>query len=259
MELHLQDKKVLIPGGTSGIGLSCAEIFIREGARVMLGGRNAKRGTEALEHILGTQPDAGDRLCFVSGDVGVVDDCRRMVAQTLEQLGGLDIVVNSAGIAFNHQIQDVDEADFDRLMSINVKGTYFICKFAVHHFRAQGSGSIVNLSSDAGLQGNMELSAYCASKGAVTMMTKALAVDLAPYHIRVNCVCPGDIHTPMLEADLKQEKDPEGYLRRLTAPYPIGRLGQAEEVARVIVFLASEASPFTTGAAWPVDGGITAY
>ena len=140
-----------------------------------------------------------------------------------------------------------------------VKGTYFICKYAVQKFRAQGHGSIVNVSSDAGLQGNKKLSLYCASKGAITIMSKALAVDLAPHNIRVNCVCPGDIYTPMLDADLQRESDPDAYLQGLIGPYPVGRLGRAEEVARVIVFLASEASPFTTGAAWSVDGGITAY
>lgn len=258
MDLQLHNKAVLITGGTSGIGISSAEIFVQEGARVMISGRNAERGWQALQHIIRTYPDAGDRIRLVCGDVGVVEDCRHIVSQTLERLGGLDIVVNSAGLSFNHHIEDIDEADFDRFMNTNVKGTYFICKYAVQHFRDQGPGCIVNVSSDAGLQGNKELSAYCASKGAVTMMTKALAVDMAPHNIRVNCVCPGDIHTPMLEADLQREHDPAGYLQRLTAPYPIGRLGRAEEVARVIAFLASDASPFTTGAAWTVDGGITA-
>lgn len=259
MDLQLHDKVVLITGGTSGIGLSSAEIFLREGARVMISGRNSKRGKEALQHIIGNQPDADGRIAFTSGDVAIVRDCRRMVNHTLERFNGLDIVVNSAGIAFNHQIDDIDEAKFDLVMNTNVKGSYFICKYAVRQFRRQGHGNIVNVSSDAGLQGNKALSLYCASKGAVTIMSKALSVDLAPYNIRVNCVCPGDIHTPMLEADLKRERDQDAYLQSLIEPYPIGRLGHAEEVAKVIVFLASEASPFTTGAAWSVDGGITAY
>ena len=259
MDLQLHNKVVLITGGTSGIGLSSAEIFLQEGAWVMICGRSDQRGQEAKQHLLGTQPDAVERLQFVAGDVSVVRDCRHLVSHALEQFGGLDIVVNSAGIAFNHQIDDIDEVKFDRLMNTNVKGTYFICKYAVQQFRAQGHGNIVNVSSDAGLQGNKALSLYCASKGAVTIMSKALAVDLAPHNIRVNCVCPGDIHTPMLDADLQREGDPAAYLQGLIEPYPIGRLGRAEEVARVIVFLASEASPFTTGAAWSVDGGITAY
>src|SRR6056297_2776852 len=125
MDLQLQNKVVLITGGSSGIGFSTAEIFIQEGARVMISGRNAERGSEALHNIIRTQPDAGDRIRFVSGDVGMVDDCRRMVSQTLEQLGGLDIVVNSAGLSFNHHIEGIEEPDFDRLMNTNVKGTYF--------------------------------------------------------------------------------------------------------------------------------------
>ena len=259
MDLQLHDKVVLVTGGTSGIGLSSAEIFLQEGARVMISGRNSKRGKESLQHLLSTHPDAERRIQFISGDVAVVRDCQRMVNHTIEWFNGLDIVVNSAGITFNHQIDDIDEAKFDLVMNTNVKGTYFICKYAVQQFRSQGYGNIVNVSSDAGLQGNKELSLYCASKGAVTIMSKALSVDLAPYNIRVNCVCPGDIHTPMLEADLKRESDPNEYLQGLIEPYPIGRLGHVEEVSKVIVFLASDASPFTTGAAWSVDGGITAY
>ncbi len=259
MDLKLHNKVVLITGGTSGIGLSSAEIFLQEGARVMINGRHAQRGRDALQLLLSTQPDAAERVRLISGDVAAVSDCERIVRHTLDRFGGLDIVVNSAGIGFNHQIDDIDEADFDRLMNTNVKGSYFICQYAVKHFRAQGHGSIVNVSSDAGLQGNKRLSLYCASKGAVTIMSKALAVDLAPHNIRVNCVCPGDIHTPMLDADLQRESDPESVLQGLIEHYPVGRLGRAEEVARVIVFLSSEASPFTTGAAWSVDGGITAY
>jgi NAD(P)-dependent dehydrogenase (short-subunit alcohol dehydrogenase family) len=259
MDLQLHQKVVLITGGTSGIGLSSAEFFLREGAHVMISGRNVQRGHEARQHLLNTLPDADGHINFVSGDVAVIRDCQHLVGHTLDQFGGLDIVVNSAGLSFNHQIEDIDEAKFDLMMNTNVKGTYFICKYAVEHFRVQGHGSIVNVSSDAGLQGNKALSLYCASKGAVTIMSKALSVDLASHNIRVNCVCPGDIHTPMLDADLKRESDPAAYLQSLTDPYPIGRLGCAEEVARVIVFLASDASPFTTGAAWSVDGGITAY
>jgi NAD(P)-dependent dehydrogenase (short-subunit alcohol dehydrogenase family) len=259
MDLKLHNTVVLITGGTSGIGLSSAEIFLQEGARVMINGRKTERGRDALQLLLRTQPDAAERVRFISGDVAAVSDCERIVRHTLDRFGGLDIVVNSAGIGFNHQIDDIDEADFDRLMNTNVKGSYFICQYAVKHFRTQGHGSIVNVSSDAGLQGNKRLSLYCASKGAVTIMSKALAVDLAPHNIRVNCVCPGDIYTPMLDADLQRESDPKGFLQGLIEHYPVGRLGRAEEVARVIVFLSSEASPFTTGAAWSVDGGITAY
>lgn len=259
MDLQLHDKVVLLTGGTSGIGLSSAEIFLQEGARVMINGRNIERGREALQYLLDKQPDTAERIQFVSGNVALVSDCQNIVNRTLEQFGGLDIVVNSAGICFNHQIDDIDEAKFDLMMNINVKGSYFICKYAVQQFRTQGHGSIVNVSSDAGLQGNKALSLYCASKGAINIMSKALAVDLAPHNIRVNCVCPGDIHTPMLDADLQRESDPTAYLQRLIEPYPMGRLGQAEEVAKVIVFLASDASPFTTGAAWSVDGGISAY
>ena len=160
------------------------------------------------------------------------------------------------GFTWQAQLNGCLEADYDQLIDTNLKGTFFMCQTAIPELR-KTSGNIVNVSSDSGVQGNPLETLYCASKGAVTIFTKALAVDLAKENIRVNCVCPGDIDTPMLDQDLAQSDNPEQYLKTLTSRYPIGRIGKPEEVASVICFLASDASPFTTGAAWSVDGGIT--
>lgn len=244
---------VLITGGTSGIGLAAARLFLEDGAGVMLMGRSAERGRQALAEL---QEFAQD-VCFQQGDVGQVGDCQRAVEAAAERFGRLDVLVNSAGIYFERAIEDMTEQDFDEIMTTNVKGSYFMAKYAVPVLKKQG-GSIVNVSSDAGLQGNYLCSAYCASKGALTIFTKALALELAPWRVRVNCICPGDIATPLTEKQLQEAPDRQAALREMSSVYPLGRIGTAEEAAAVIRFLASEQAAFVTGAAWSVDGGITA-
>ena len=142
-------------------------------------------------------------------------------------------------------------------MDTNVKGAFFTTQAALAPLKAS-RGSIVNLSSDAGIHGNFLCTAYCASKGAVTLFTKSLALELAPFGVRVNCVCPGDVATPMTEAQLQDAPDREETLRQMSGVYPLGRIARAEEVADIIFFLASDAASFVTGAAWSVDGGLTA-
>ena len=150
------------------------------------------------------------------------------------------------------------EYDYDLLMNTNIKGTYFMCKAVLPELKKKRGCSIVNVSSDAGLKGNYLCSAYCASKGAVTIFTKALALETASYGIRVNCICPGDIFTPLTEKQLEKESSRELALREMSSVYPLGRIGTDYEAASVIVFLASDAAGFVTGAAWSVDGGLTA-
>ena len=244
---------VLISGGTSGIGLASARLFLEAGACVMLIGRSAERGNQALAELR----EFGQRVCFQQGDAGRPGDCERVVGTAVEQFGHLDVLVNSAGIYFERAIEDMTEQAFDEIMATNVKGSYFMAKYAVPELKKQG-GCIVNVSSDAGLQGNYLCSAYCASKGAVTMFTKALALELAPWKVRVNCICPGDIATPLTEKQLQEAPDRQEALREMSSVYPLGRIGTAEEAAAVIVFLASDQAAFVTGAAWSVDGGITA-
>jgi NAD(P)-dependent dehydrogenase (short-subunit alcohol dehydrogenase family) len=197
-------------------------------------------------------------LTFIQADVTQLADCERAVRQTVETFGRLNIVINSAGVYLEKRIVDVSEAEFQQVMDVNVKGTFFICKYAIPELKNSGSGAIINVASDAGINGNILCTAYCASKGAVTTFTKALSLEVALDQIRVNCVCPGDIETPMLKEQLATSTNPDELLREMTSVYPQCRIGQPEEVAEVIGFLASPKASLITGAIIPVDGGLTA-
>lgn len=251
--MRLQGKVALITGGTEGMGFATAAAFLKEGARVCVTGRSPEKGARAMQSL-----SALGEVAFVAGDVSCAPDAERMVASTVERFGRLDVLFNNAGVYLEKRAEDMTEEEWDTLMDINVKGTFLVTKFAVPHMKRQGGGSIINNSSDAGLVGNRNCPAYCASKGAVTVMTKAMALDYAEYGIRVNCVNPGNVDTPMLSRELARVEDPEEYARRMNEESPVGRIGRPEEVAKAVLFLASDESSFVTGAALSVDGGLTA-
>jgi len=246
-------KVAIITGGSSGIGYETARMILAGGAKVLLIGRNEVKGEDTIRQLGGCQ-----NARFFKADISKPVQCKKAINSAVEQFGTIDIVVNNAGVFKANPIEDVTEKEFDWIVDTNLKGAFFICKYAVPFLKKSKSGAIINISSDAGVQGNKLSSAYCASKGGLTIFSKALALDLASNGIRVNCVCPGDITTPMLDKELKARSDPEKYLEALTGSYPVGRLGRPEEVASVICFLASGISDFVTGATWSVDGGITA-
>ena len=252
MKLDFNGKIVLITGGTSGIGLESARMFLNAGAKVAIAGRSEARGEVAAKNL-----SVHGEVVFLPGDVTLVSDCEGLVERTLAQFGRLDALVNSAGAYLEKSIVDTTETDFDSIMAVNVKGTYFMSRSATAAL-LRTKGAVVNVSSDAGINGNVLCTAYCAAKGAVTVFTKALSLELAPHGVRVNCVCPGDVSTPMLERQLSLQGDPLEYKKEMATLYPLGRIGTAEEVAGVIVFLASDTASFVTGAAWNVDGGLTA-
>lgn len=251
--MRFRGKVALITGGTEGMGYVAAEQFLREGARVCVTGRSEDKGRRALEAL----SKLGEAH-FVRGDVSVSEDARRMVQETIGRFGRLDVLFNNAGVYIEKSAEDMTEEEWDRLMDVNVKGTFLVTKFAVPHMKRQGGGAIINNSSDAGIIGNRNCPAYCASKGAITVMTKAMALDYAGSGIRVNCVNPGTIDTPMLEREVVASGDPKAYMERTVAESPMGRIGRAEEVARAVLFLASDESSFVTGASLSVDGGVTA-
>jgi NAD(P)-dependent dehydrogenase (short-subunit alcohol dehydrogenase family) len=252
--MRLEDKVALVTGGTSGIGRATALLFAEEGAKVAITGRNEARGRSVVEEI----EKAGGRAVFLRSDVRFAADCQRAVEETLHAFGGLDILFNNAGVYYPNTVPDSSEEEWDLTIDICLKGTYLMSKFALPGMIAQGRGVIVNNASGWGLVGGEAAAAYCAAKGGVVLLTKAMAIDHGPQGIRVNCVCPGDVDTPMLPDDARQRgMEWEDYLAA-ASDRPLGRIGKPEEIARAVLFLASDDASFVTGAILAVDGGGTA-
>src|SRR4029077_11027587 len=252
--MRLQNKVALITGGTSGIGEATALLFAREGAKVAITGRNEKGGHAVTVQII----ESGGQAIFLRTDVRKAAECRRAVDETLSSFGRLDILFNNAGVFFPQTALECSEEEWDLQIDTNLKGTFLMSKYALAPMIAQGSGVIINNSSGWGLVGGDKAVAYCASKGGVVLMTKAMAVDHGRQGIRVNCICPGDVDTPMLPGDARMRGQKwEEYIAGC-ANRPLGRVGTAEEIAKAVLFLASEESSFMTGAALVVDGGGTA-
>ncbi len=252
--MRLANKVALITGGTSGIGEASALLFAKEGAKVAIVGRNEKRGHGVTEQIL----KAGGQAIFVRTDVRKSDQCRRAVDETVRAFGRLDILFNNAGVFYPHTALDCTEEEWDLQIDINLKGTFLMSKFALPGMIQQGSGIIINNSSGWGIAGGDAAVAYCASKGGVVLLTKAMAIDHGRQGIRVNCICPGDVDTPMLPEDARMRGLKwEDYLAGCSSR-PLGRIGTAGEIAKAALFLASDDSSFMTGAALVVDGGGTA-
>jgi NAD(P)-dependent dehydrogenase (short-subunit alcohol dehydrogenase family) len=252
--MRLQGKVALITGGTSGIGEATALLFAREGAKVCITGRNTERGENVVARIKASGGDAS----FTRANVSIAEDCRRAVDETLRAFGSLDILFNNAGVFYPQTALECSEQAWDEQIDINLKGTFLMSKFALPTMIAQGRGVIINNSSGWGLVGGDRAVAYCASKGGVVLMTKAMAIDHGRQGIRVNCICPGDVETPMLPADAKMRGLKwEDYIAGC-ASRPLGRVGTVEEIAKAVLFLASDDSSFMTGTALVVDGGGTA-
>jgi len=250
--LSFCDKRVLVTGGTRGIGRAVVEAFLDAGARVAVNGRTPSSTAGAIESLGG-----GQRLVAAPGDVGTVDGCRNLVETAIAGLDGLDVLVNSAGVARDAPVEDVDEAQWDETLDVNLKGTFFCSREALGALRASG-GNIVNVASDAGLMGTPGLVVYCASKGGVVNMTRAMALELAPA-VRVNCVCPGYVDTDMVRRDyIDASPDPAASEQALVDYAPLRRIATPEEIARAILYLASDDARFVTGAALQIDGGTTA-
>ena len=252
--MRLENKVALITGGTSGIGEATAYLFAREGAKVAITGRDGARGQAVVRRV----KDQGGSALFIRTDVRNAGDCKQAVEETVGALGGLDILFNNAGVFFPNNALDCSEEEWDLQIDINLKGTFFMSKYALEPMLKKGSGVIVNNSSGWGLVGGDKAVAYCASKGGVVLLTKAMAVDHGRQGIRVNCICPGDVDTPMLPEDARlRGLDWKTYLAGCENR-PLGRIGTPDEVAKVALFLACDDSSFLTGAAIAVDGGGTA-
>ena len=245
-------KRVLVTGSSRGIGQAVARQFFQSGAQGAVNGRTPD-STAAGMAALGDS----DRLVAAPGDVSSVAGCEAVVAAAVEGLGGLDILVNSAGVAFFLPLEDSDEAVWDATLDTNLKGTFFCMRAAAGPLRDSG-GNIVNVASDAGLIGEKGLSVYCASKGGVVNLTRAMALELAPT-VRVNCVCPGYVDTDMVRRDgIDQADDPQAAEQAIVDYAPLKRISKPAEIAKAIAYLAGEDALFITGSALQIDGGSTA-
>jgi len=251
---RLDEKIALITGATSGIGRATALLFAGEGAGVALTGRNETRGREVAAEI----ERAGGTAIFLPSDVRSAEDCRRAVDETLRRFGRLDILFNNAGVFYPSTVTECSEEEWDLTVDTSLKGTFLMSKYALPSMIARGSGVIINNSSGWGIVGGDAAAAYCAAKGGVVLLTKAMAIDHGPQGIRVNCICPGDVDTPMLPEDARRRGLTwEAYLAG-ASNRPLRRIGRPEEIARAALFLACEDSSFMTGAALVVDGGGSA-
>ena len=253
--MRFDGKVAIITGGTSGIGLATAELLSAEGARVVLMARNPTRGGEAVERIT----SADRQVIFVQGDVSLAADCLRCVTTAVETYGQLDILFNNAGAIYvNRSLVDTTEEEWDATLNSNLKGIFWMSKYAIPHI-AKNGGVIINNASIFGLVGGSGVAAYCAAKGGVINLTKAMAIDHAAQNIRVNCVCPGSVDTPLLENEMNDLGGVDTQLPKFASRHPMNRIASPEEIARAVAYLASDDASFITGAALPVDGGRAAW
>ena len=248
----LKNKVALITGGASGIGRATALLFAQESAAVAIADINQEVGESTLEEF----ENLGEQIIFIPCDVSKAPDCQLAVEQTVATFGGLDILFNNAGIVHRSNVLTITETEWDRVMDVNVKSILLMSKYAIPHMEKRGGGSIINASSGWGLRGGGNAISYCASKGAVTNMTRAMAIDHGALNIRVNAVCPGDTDTPMLRSEAVELGIAyDRFVSESASQRPLGRIGSPTEIAQAVLFLASNASTFVTGSILVVDGG----
>ena len=243
---RLEGKVAIVTGGTRGIGRAIVRRFIEEGARVVTSARSAP-----AEEPGGNRPD------FVRGDVGRAADVCAIFEHTLRRFGRLDVLVNNAAVQIEKDIEHTSEAEWDALMAVNLKGVFLCCREALAPMRAAGGGSIINVGSYDGFVADPGLAAYCASKGGVHALSRAIAVDHGKDGIRCNVICPGWIRTEMMDAYLHSL--PAGAEQGIVDQHLLGRLGRPEDIANLALWLASDESAFATGQLYVHDGGLTAH
>jgi NAD(P)-dependent dehydrogenase (short-subunit alcohol dehydrogenase family) len=251
--LRLAGKVAIVTGSGSGIGRATAQLFSKEGAKVTVLDRDKAAGEETVALIRA----AGGDAAFSMADVSKASDLKKAVETTVERYGKLNVLVNNAAIQVLAKLVDTSEEDWDRVHSVNLKGVFLGCKFAIPAMLQAGGGAIVNMASVLGFVGDPDLAAYCAAKGGVIALTRVAALTYGPQGIRVNCICPGDVETPLVQDYFEKDADSKALREMVYSKYALRRIAAPEEIAKAALFLASEESSFVTGSTMVVDGALT--
>jgi NAD(P)-dependent dehydrogenase (short-subunit alcohol dehydrogenase family) len=248
------NKVIVITGAGSGIGRTAALAFAREGGSVVIGDINEKDGAETARQIV----DSGASATAITCDVRKPEDVQALIAHAVSDFGGVDVLYNNAGVVRYGTVEELSVEDWDFQIDINLKGTFLTCKYAIPRMRQRGGGAIVNTASVQAFASQKTVPAYAASKGGVVSLTTTIALDHADDNIRCNCIAPGTIRTPMVDqaADTFGPDDPEAAIAEWGRLHPLGRVGKPEEVANLVLFLASDEAAFCTGGCYRVDGGL---
>jgi len=249
--ISLEDKVAVITGAASGIGLATAHILAEARARVALLDIDQKGGQRAAIELAKRKAE----VKFYKCDLTSRDDCRKTVEEIYKDWERIDILVNNAGVIKRKNVVDLSEEEWDRVLAVNLKAVYLMSHFILPYMIRQGSGSIINIGSGWGLKGGPEAAAYCAAKGGVVSLTRAMAIDHGRHNIRINCVCPGDVDTPLLHEEARQLGEEEHEFMKKAADRPLQRVGKPDDVAKAVLYLASDLATWVTGAVLVVDGG----